>query len=119
MDAFLRKKQEREAQRKEQESKFEKELEAIRREREQKEKIKDSRKGPTTNEAHIPDVNLEERRLERERLKKQLEEQRLKEEQDRYFPPSLLFINIIFLLITHFPIKYDDSSDVCYYIDLP
>lgn len=87
MDAWLKKKQEREAQRKEQESKLEKELEAIRKERDLRDlrgkESKDKKPAGAEGGGHL-DVGLEERRLERERLKKQLEEQRLKEEQDRY-----------------------------------
>lgn len=88
MDAWLKKKQEREAQRKEQESKLEKELEAIRKERDLRDlrgkESKDKKPAGAEGGGGHLDVGLEERRLERERLKKQLEEQRLKEEQDRY-----------------------------------
>lgn len=81
MDAWMKKKQEREQERKESVAKLEEKLEAIRKERVQKkEEVKD-RKEVVTVEA---DRGLEERRLESEKLKKQLAEARAKEDVDRY-----------------------------------
>eukprot|EP00026_Physarum_polycephalum_P002507 Phypoly_transcript_02514.p1 GENE.Phypoly_transcript_02514~~Phypoly_transcript_02514.p1 ORF type:complete len:872 (+),score=260.78 Phypoly_transcript_02514:121-2736(+) len=81
MDAWLKKKQEREQERKESTAKFTQELEAIKKEREQK-KAEITDKKETILNIEI-DKGLEERRLESEKLKRQIAEQRLKEEQDR------------------------------------
>ena len=93
----MKKKLEREQERKDGVLKLEAKLEAIRKEREaKKEEIKDKKEASLATSIETQDRGLEERILESERVKKQLAERSLKEEQDRYITSLILLIIHIF-----------------------